>query len=228
MATPSPSWDTSYDFNADFVDLRTASDGRAGDYDAGWNIEGDMYPQGLATRSHVYTAHTPSVAEINRRCVTPASYQNFAALASDPQPAMPSPHKHSASPASAAGDVDYSDICWVNPFASWHTAKAISEDAHAEEPLRVAHHPTRDILSTGPDLSTSHPLGGVAHHTPLIPLDPRTPYAHPLPDSAPALGSPMALNGPFVVGKTCEEEINALFRSLPRASNGELLNSIVV
>ncbi|KAL1685096.1 hypothetical protein GGG16DRAFT_129607 [Schizophyllum commune] len=237
MDIPSSSWATSYDFNADFADPRTASDWRAGDLGLGWNIEGDMYPPGFANGSPAfahgppgYAAHTSSVAGVNHRCVTPASYQNFAALASsDPHSAMPSIHKHSATPASAAGKVDYSDICWVNPFAPWRAAKAIDEDAHAEKQSRECRHPTSDALSARDGLPTSLPFGGVAHSTPRLPPDPHMPYSHPSFVSATARGPAMALDGPFVVGKTCEEDINALFRSLPSASNaGELLDDIVV
>ncbi|KAI4524652.1 hypothetical protein K525DRAFT_193434 [Schizophyllum commune Loenen D] len=238
MDTPSSSRTTSYDFNADFADLRTASDWPAGDLAPGWNIEGDMYPPGFANGSPAfarvppgYAAHTSSVAGVNHRCVTPASYQNFAALASsDPQSAMPSIHKHFATPASAAGNVDYSDICWVNPFAPWHAAKAIDGDAHVAKQPREFFHPTSDTLSSRDSLPTSLPLSGVAHSTPLLPPDPRTPLCTlPLPLSATARGPAMAPGRPFVVGKTCEEAINDLFRSLPSASNaGELLDDIVV
>ncbi|KAL1671768.1 hypothetical protein EV122DRAFT_225969 [Schizophyllum commune] len=237
MDTPSSSWTTSCDFSTDFADPRTASDWRAGDLGLGWNIEGDMYPPGFANGSPAfahgppgYAAHTSSVAGVNHRCVTPVGYQNFAALASsDPNSAMPSTQTYSASPASAAGNVDYSDVCWVNPFAPWHAAKAIVEDAHDEGQAHVVQHTTSDALSTRGNLSTSHPLGGVAHSTPLLPPDPRTPhYTLPLPFGATARGPAMALNGPFVVGITCEEEVNALFRSLPSASNGKLLDDIVV
>ena len=237
MDTPSSSWTASYDFSTDFADPRTASDWPAGDLAPGWNIEGDMYPPGFANGSPAfarvppgYAAHTSSVAGVNHRCVTPASYQKFAALASsDPHSAMPSIHKHSATPASASGKVDYSDICWVNPFAPWHAAKAIVEDAHVEKQSSEFFHPTSDAPSTRGNLSTSHPLGGVAHSTPLFPPEPRTPhYTLPLPFSATARGPAMVPNGPFVVGNTCEEEINAHFRSLPSVSNGELLDDIVV
>ncbi|KAL1717188.1 hypothetical protein EV715DRAFT_292460 [Schizophyllum commune] len=229
MDTPSSSWATSYDFSTEFADLRTASDSRTGDLVPGWNIEGDMYSPVSADGFPGYAAQTSSIADINHRCVTPVSYQNFAALAaSNPQSAMSSIHSHSATPASAAGDVDYSDICWVNPFAPWHAAKAIVEDAHVEKQSREFLHPTSDALSSRNSLPTSLPLGDIAHRTPLLPPDPRTPYTLPLPLSAMARGPTMALNGPFVVEKTCEEEINALFRSLPSALNGELLDDIVV
>ncbi|KAL1750457.1 hypothetical protein FB107DRAFT_223855 [Schizophyllum commune] len=238
MDTPSSSWMTSCDFSTEFADPRTASDWRAGGLGLGWNIDGDMYPPGLANGSPAfahgppgYAAHTSSVAGVNHRFARPASYQNFAALAaSNPHSAMPSTHLHSATPASASGNVDYSDICWVDPFAPWHAAKAIDGDAHAEKQSREFFHPASDALSTGDSLPTSLPLGGAAHSTPLLPPDPRTPlYTLPLPLSATARGPAMALDGPFVVGKTCEEEINALFRSLPSASNaGELLDDIVV
>ncbi|KAL1699135.1 hypothetical protein EV121DRAFT_284309 [Schizophyllum commune] len=234
MDTPSSSWTTSCDFSTDFADPRTASDWRAGDLGLGWNIEGDMYPPGFANGSPAfahgppgYAAHTSSVAGVNHRCVTPASYQNFAALASsDPHSAMPSTHKHSATPASAAGNVDYSDICWVNPFAPWHAAKAIDGNAHVEKQSREFRSPTSDDMSTRNSLPTSLPLGGVVHRTPLLPPDPRTPhYTLPLPFSPTARGPAMAPGRPFVVGKTCEEAINDLFRSLPA---GELLDDIVV
>ncbi|KAL1729868.1 hypothetical protein EV714DRAFT_273195 [Schizophyllum commune] len=230
MDAPSSSWTTSYDFNANLADLRTAFDWPAGNLAPGWNIEGDMYPLGSADGSSRYAAHTSSVAEVNHRCVTPVRYQNFAALASsDPHSAMPSTRKHSATPTSAAGNVDYSDISWVNPFAPWHAAKAIDGDAHAVDQSREFCHPTSDALSSRDSLPTSLPLGGVAHSTPLLPPDPRTPhYTLPLPFGATARGPAMALNGPFVVGITCEEEVNALFRSLPSASNGKLLDDIVV